>query len=244
MKMLNADSSEKVGPAVIRHTWVIKILLVCGILSALIWMGADLVASLLFEGYNFPFQPISGLSAVDSPVRSLVIPLIYIYVVLKMAFAVGVWKLAGQMRSLQIAAGALFAWGLIDLAAYFFPWDPNQDLLMLTNILHGILAGGLALILMLLTILYGANANGKGFRYYSYGTLLVFLIAGAVMGFLGNPGMEGNQIPWWFGLTERINTYGFMLWMLTFAILLLRTKFTSSNLAGRKSSIHPGRDAN
>jgi hypothetical protein len=243
MKTLIAGSNEMCGPAVIHHTRVRKTLLVCGILSALVWMGADVLASLLYEGYNYPFQPISGLSALDSPVRSLVIPLVYIYVVLKMAFAVGVWMIAGQRRSLQIAAVSLFAWGLIDLAAYFFPWNPNQDLFTLTNIIHGILAGGLALILMLLTILYGANTNGKWFRYYSYGTLLVFLLAGGVMGLLGNPGMEGNQIPWWFGLAERINTYGFMIWMLALAVILLRVKPISSSLADRESILHPDGDA-
>jgi hypothetical protein len=237
MKTLIADSNEMCGPATIRQTKVRKILLVCGILSALIWMGADLLASLLYEGYNYPFQPISGLSALDSPVRSLVIPLVYIYVVLKITFAVGVWKTAGQKRSLQITAGSLFAWGLIDLATYFFPWDPNQDLFTLTNIIHGILAGGLALILMLLTITFGASADGKWFRYYSYGTLLVFLLAGGMMGLLGNPGMEGNQIPWWFGLAERINSYGFMLWMLTLAVILLLVKPVSSSLADRESII-------
>jgi hypothetical protein len=237
-------SNEMVGSAVTRHSRVRKTLLFCGILSALVWMGADIFASLQYEGYNYPFQPISGLSAPDSPTRSFLIPLDILYTVLKMVFAVGIWKIAGQKRSLQIAAIALFAWGLIDLVANFFPWYPNQDLFTLTNIIHGILAGGLALILMLLTIIFGANTNGKWFRYYSYGTLLVFLLAGGVMGLLGNPGMEGNQIPWWFGLAERINTYGFMLWILAFAILLFSTKLTSSNVAERESIIYPDWDAN
>jgi hypothetical protein len=224
--------------SMIRYLIVRRVLLICGIAASLVWLGADIIASLLYESYNYPFQPISGLSALNSPIRSLVIPLIYLYVVLKIAFAVGIWMTAGQKRSLQITAGSLLAWGVIDLAGYFFPWDPNQGLYTLTNIIHGILAGGLALILMLLAIIFGANANGRWFRYYSYGTLLVFLLAGGVMGLLGNPRMEGNLIPWWFGLAERINTYGFMIWMLALAVILLSTKLASSSLADRESIIH------
>lgn len=244
MKTPVSNAKDTTRSSMMRYLTVRRVLLTCGIAASLVWLGADIISSLLYEGYNYPFQPISGLSALDSPVRSLVIPLVYLYVVLKIAFAVGVWMTAGQTRSLQIAAGSLLAWGVIDLAAYFFPWNPNQDLFTLTNIIHGILAGGLALILMLLTIISAANSNGKWFQYYSYGTLLVFLIAGGVMGLLGNPSMEGNLIPWWFGLTERINTYGFMIWMLALAVIILHSKLASSSPADRESIIHPHGEAN
>lgn len=244
MKTPISNANDMSRLSMMRYPMVQSVLLACGIAASLVWLGADIIASLLYEGYNYPFQPISGLSALDSPVRSLVIPLVYLYVVLKIAFAVAVWMTAGQNRSLQITAGSLLAWGVIDLAAYFFPWNPNQDLFTLTNIIHGILAGGLALILMLLTILCAANSNGKWFQYYSYGTLLVFLIAGGVMGFMGNPSMEGNLIPRWFGLTERINTYGFMIWMLVLAVILLHTKLASLSPAVRENIIHPHGEAN
>jgi len=144
-------------------------------------MGADIFASLLYEGYNYPFQPISGLSTLDSPTRSFLIPLVYLYMVLKIAFAVGVWMTAGQKRSLRNIAGLLFAWGIADLVGYFFPWNPSQDLFTLGNIIHGILAGGLNVLFFLLIMVFGASAGGKWFRYYSYGTLLVFLVTGTVM---------------------------------------------------------------
>ena len=238
MKTHIAGSNEMVGSTVTRYWMVRKVLLACGIAASLVWLGADILASLLYEGYNYPFQPISGLSTLDSPVRTFLIPIFYLYVVLKIAFALGVWLSAGQKRSLRITAGSLFAWGVIDLAAYFFPWDPGQGLYTLANIIHGILAGGLALLFMLLTIVFGASANGKWFRYYSYGTLLVFLLAGGVMGLLGDPRMEGNLPPPWFGLTERINAYGFMLWMLVLAVILLSVKLARSSLADRESITH------
>jgi hypothetical protein len=106
------------------------------------------------------------------------------------------------------------------------------------NIMHGILAGGLALLLMMLTIVFGANANGKWFRYYSYGTLLVFLLAGGVMGLFGDPPVQGTMPPPWFGLMERINAYGFMVWMLVLAVILLSVKPARLSRADRESVIH------
>jgi hypothetical protein len=202
-------------------------------------MGADILASLLYEGYNYPFQPISGLSTLDSPTRSFLVPLDILYTVLKIAFAVGVWMTASQKRSLRIIAGLLFASGIVDLMANFFPWNPSEALGTLANIMHGILAGGLTGLLYLLTITFGASADGKWFRYYSYGTILAIIGAGGVMALFGNLRMEGNLPPPWFGLTERINSYGLMLWMLALAVIFLCAKQASSLLTGRESIIHP-----
>jgi len=240
MKTLIAGSNIMVGSIVTRHSKVRQTLLVCGILSALVWMGADIFASLLYEGYNYPFQPISRLSTLDSPTRSFLIPLVYLYMVLKIAFAVGIRMTAGQKRSLRIIAGLLLTSGIVDLVANFFPWDPSEDLLTLGNIIHGILEGGLIGLLFLLTIAFGAGADGKWFRYYSYGTLLAIIVASSVMGLFGDIRMEGNLPPPWFGLAERINAYGLMLWMLTLAVSLLRVKPTRSSLADRENIIDPG----
>jgi hypothetical protein len=221
--------SREMNRAAITHAWMIRTaLLICGIVSALLWSGTDMLASLRYEGYHYPFQPISGLSAVEAPTRNMVVTLNNVFAVLKMAFASGVWLSAGQRRVLRITAGLLFASGVIDLAAYFFPWNPAEAMITFTNLMHGILAGGAAVLLILLTIGFGASAGGKWFRTYSYGTLLVFLVAGGVMAFLGGtPRLEANLPPPWFGITERIAGYGFMLWMMALASVLLRNQTES-----------------
>jgi hypothetical protein len=239
MNTLIAGSNQMVDSAMPHHLRIRKILLGCGILSALIWMGADILASLLYQGYNYPFQPISGLSTLDSPTRSFLVPLDILYTALKIAFAVGVWMTASQKRSLRIIAGLLFASGIVDLTANFYPWNPSEALGSLGNVIHGILAGGLTGMLFLLTIAFGARADGKGFRYYSYATILAIIIASTVMALFGNLRMEGNQIPAWFGLTERINGYGLMLWMLALAIILLRAKPASWSLGDRENIVVP-----
>jgi hypothetical protein len=133
----------------------------------------------------------------------------------------------------------LFAWGIGDLVAYFFPWKPNESLLTLNNVMHSILSGGLPVLSFLLIIVFGANVDGKWFRFYSYGTLLASFVAGGVMALFGDLQMDGGAIPQWFGLTERINTYGYMLWMLAFAAILLHLKPANSRLADRENIIVP-----
>ncbi len=238
MKPLLAGSIGSFGSTVTRHWRVRKALLVCGMLASLIWMGTDIVAALRYEGYNYPFDPISGLSTLDSPVRSLASSLVILYAVLKIPFAAGVWMIAGRKRALRIVAIFLMASGFIDLAASFFPWNPGEDLRTLTNMMHSILAGGLTGLLFLLAIGIGASADGAWFRFYSYGTLLVIIVSGGIMALLNNIQIEGSLPPPWFGLMERINAYGFMLWMLALAAILLRT--ASPNLADRGSILDPG----
>jgi hypothetical protein len=227
MKTKFAGSNEMAGSAVNRHLRVRSFLLVCGILTSLIWLGTDIIAALRYEGYSYPFDPISGLSAIDSPTKSFVTSLSYVYIVLKAVFALGVWNSAGQKRSLRITAGLLFAWVLTDLVASFVPWHPAEALGTFVNIMHGLFAGGITVLLIFLTIGFGATANGTWFRFYSYGTLLLMIILGAL------PLVSGFQItmdqpPEGFGVGERINAYGYMLWMMVLAIVLLRSQQNNS----------------
>ena len=205
------------------HLRARKALLVCGIFASLIWLGTDIIASLRYEGYNFPFDPISGLSAVDAPTRAFIPPFINLYLMLKAAFSPGVWNAAGKNRSLRVTAGLLLASAITDLAGSFFPWNPTETLGSFVNMMHAILAGGITVLLIFLTIGFGANANGKRFRRYSYATLLLMLILGALP-LVGGVQITADQPPEWFGVTERVNAYGYMLWMMVLAIVLLRNQ--------------------
>lgn len=219
MKTLSSGSKGLAGPDVISKSMLRTLLLVCGILASLVWLGTDITAALRYEGYNYPFQPISGLSAVDAPTRSFVVWSLGLYIVLKIAFAWGVWTSAGRKRVLRITAVLLFAWGLVDLATSLFPWNPAESLWTPINLMHAIFAGG-TVFLILLIIGIGARADGRWFRILSYGTLLVFLLSGILMS-SGVPLTDITVVPAWFGITERINAYGYMLWMIVFSSVLL-----------------------
>lgn len=198
-----------------------KALLALGVLAALTWISADLYASFRYEGYRWPVDAISGLSAVDSPVQSISRAGTLLYDLLRIGFAAGVWLSAGGRRSIAITAAALLAFSLTDFAASFFPWYPEEPVTTPANLAHGIFAGALPMIWFFLSMGFGAQAGGKGFRVFSYATMLAMLILGAVP-LLGSFEIGLDQPPAFFGASERINAYGYMLWMMALAVVLLR----------------------
>lgn len=227
------------APIQVRRSRLQIAFLLCGVLASLTWLGTDVFASLSYPGYRYPFDPISGLSAVEAPTRSYVVPLDTLYALLKMVFALGIWMSAGQRRSLQFTAGLLLAFGLTDLVANAFPWDPSDPVGTTGNLIHGVLAGGLPVLLMFLAIGFGAAADGRWFRLYSYGTVLAMILLGTLP-MLGGFQIERFQPPWWFGAVERVNGYGLMLWMMLLAIVLLRRRPVSSAVQSGLGPAEPG----
>lgn len=91
----------------------------------------------------------------------------------------------------------------------------------LTDSMHAIITG-VGVLLILLVIGFGAAALGKRFRLYSIATLLVLLVFGTLAG-LDAPRMAANLPTPWLGVWERINIFGYMLWVVVQAIALLGT---------------------
>jgi hypothetical protein len=75
--------------------------------------------------------------------------------------------------------------------------------------------------LILLIIGFGAAADGKWFRFYSYATIVILIVTGA-WAFSELPRIAANLPTPWMGVRERINIYGYMLWMMVLAVVLLR----------------------
>ncbi len=203
-----------------------NLLLICGILASLLYVGTDILAGMLWEGYSFTHQAISELSAIGAPTRPLVVPLDLAYDVLVIAFGLGVWGYS-RKRALRFVGGLLVGMGAVGLVQVsFFPMHLRGAEVTFTDIMHGILAG-VHVLLFLLAMGFGATAYGKRFRLYSIGTLLTLIVLGAVSGF-----MAGAQItvqgfttpPQWFGAIERITIYGSTLWVVVLAIVLLRAR--------------------
>jgi hypothetical protein len=198
-----------------------RVLLVCGILSSLLYAGTDILGGMLWQGYSFTAQPVSDLSAVGAPSRPFVVPLLVIYDVFFVAFAFGVWGSAGPKRALRFIGGLLLGLGVINFVAIFFPEHLGEAAATLANAMHITLAGVTSL-LILLQIGSGAFALGKRLRLYSVGTLLTLLVVG-VLTWLSAAQLVANQPSPWVGVTERILIYGYMLWVAVLAIVLLRT---------------------
>ncbi|MFW9964033.1 MAG: DUF998 domain-containing protein [Candidatus Sifarchaeia archaeon] len=199
-----------------------KLLLVGGILSSLIYVFTDIFGGLIWGNYDFTSQYISELGAIGAPSRPLVIPLYIVYDVLIAAFGLGVWRYADGIRKIHFTGGLLIGYMIIGAVGLFFPMNPGEDATSLTNIMHQLLAG-VTVVLILLSIGFTAIVFGTHFRVYSIGTILVYLVLGALP-FLGVAQVEAGEPTPWVGLVERIMVYGYMLWVAVLASVLLRTE--------------------
>jgi len=202
-----------------------KLLLVCGILSSLLY--AAMITAIRFEGYSFTSQSVSELSAIGAPTRQIWIPLGITYQVLMIAFGLGVWVSADHKRTLRVVAClVLLNYGV---AGFLWPFASmhQREVLAeggktLAETLHIILAV-VTVLCNLLAIGFGAAAFSRRFRFYSIVTILILLIFGALTG-PAAPRIEANLPTPWVGVWERINILGFLLWVVVLAIILLRSE--------------------
>lgn len=196
-----------------------KLLLICGILSSLLYVAMNVLGTMQWEGYSSASQTVSELFAIGAPSRPLWVLLGIVYQVLVIAFGWGVWASAGRNRALRIVGGLVLAYGVVGLAAPFFPMHLRGIERTLTDTMHKVLTM-VTVLLMLAAIAFGAAAFGKRFRLYSIVTILVLAVFGALTG-LDAPRIEANLPTPWVGVTERINIGVFLLWVVVLGIALL-----------------------
>ena len=199
-----------------------KYLLYCGLAASLLYIAMNIFIPFLDKGYNWFTQTVSELSAVDAPTRPLWFPLGIIYTLLIAAFGWGVFQLADRKRFLRIVGVLLIINGLIGLT-----WSPMHQREVLaagggtfTDTWH-IVMSIITVMLMFLSIGFGATAFGKGFRVYSIATIIVFIVFG-ILTFTEAPNIDKNLPTPYIGLWERINIAAFMIWLFVFSIDLLR----------------------
>ena len=196
-------------------------LLVCGVVAATLFIVTDIVAAaLLYPGYDYAAQQVSELSAIGAPSRDFWMVMAYPYGLLTVAFAVGVWLLAGGSLSLRLAAVFIllfaansFAWGWVA------PMHMRGTQFTDSDTMHIAFAVS-AVVLMTCFIGFGASALGRGFRIYSGVTLALIILAGAVVS-TQIPAIAANQATPWMGLVERISVYGPLIWIAIFGVVLM-----------------------
>ena len=197
-----------------------KALLVCGILSSLLYVAMNVVVAMRFEGYSSASQTVSELSAIGAPTRPLWVVLGVAYAVLTTAFGWGVWASAGRSRPLHVVGGSLVAYGLVGLAWPLAPMHARGAEFTLTDTVH-ILLSAVTVLLMLVAIGSGAVAFGRWFRVYSVTTILILVAFGALTG-LDAPRIAADLPTPRIGIWERINIGAFLLWVVVLATGLLR----------------------
>jgi hypothetical protein len=197
-----------------------KILLICGILSSLVYLSMDVIGGTRWENYSWLSQEFSRLSAVGAPSRPIHLVLSLIYSLLVFAFGAGVWHSSGRKKTLRVIGAALIIYAIDSwLWPQFFPEDLSQPASALTNTMHIILTI-VTIITWILILGFSAATFTKWMRLYSIGTLLAVIVFGSLAGSQGAALAAGQPTPW-LGLMERINIYSFMIWVVVFSIVLL-----------------------
>jgi hypothetical protein len=201
-----------------------RALLVCGIVSSLLYVAMNVFVAMQWKGYSSASQTVSELSAIGAPTRSLwVLPAAF-YTLFVTAFGCGVWKSAGRSRALRIVGVLIATYGALGLAWPFSPMHLREVLAAggstLSDTMHLVL-GSVTVVLMMLAIAFGAAAFGKRFRVYSIASLVVLVVFGALT-FLDAPRVGANLPTPLIGVWERINIGVFLLWVVVLAVALLR----------------------
>jgi hypothetical protein len=201
-----------------------RALLVCGILSSLLYAAINIIVAMQWKEYNSASQTVSELSAIGAPTRMLWLVLCTPYTLLMIAFALGVWKSASGNRPLRIAGGLLIVYGVLGILWPFAPMHLRETLAAggatFSDTMH-IALGAVTEIIYLTALGLAATALGKQFRLYSIATFVVLLVFG-VLTFLDAPNVSTNQPTPFIGVWERINIGVFLLWVIVLAIILLR----------------------
>ena len=193
-----------------------KALLVCGILSSLLYAAMTVFIAMQWEGYSSASQTISELSAVGAPTRSLWALPGAVYTVLVTAFGWGIWRSANGLRVLRIVGGLIIAYGSLGLLWPFAPMHLRETLAAggstPSDTMHLVLAS-VTVLVMLLAIGFGSAAFGTRFRRYSIATLLILLAFGALT-FFKSAILEAEGVrwvPWGFALIKAAVSAKFVL---------------------------------
>lgn len=200
-----------------------RILLLCGVLSPLLYAVADALAGLYWGGYSFRDQTISELGAIGAPSRFLFTSLLIPTYLLLVVFGVGVWRSADGSRRLRIAAGLLIAFGVIAVTiGPFVSMQMRATEQGVAGALH-LIEGGIEMLILFAAMGFAATSLGRGFRLYTIITMILVLIFGAWSG-MDAPDVEAGLPTPWLGVRERIFWYTYQLWFAVLAIRLLQQR--------------------
>jgi hypothetical protein len=201
-------------------------LLVCGILSSLVYAAADIMGGLSYAGYSFAVHTVSELSAIGAPTRPLMIPMFLAFGLLVAAFGFGIRRTADGKRALRVAGLLVIVYGVVCMMGPLTPMHRREVIAAggatLSDTLH-ITMTFVDVALIIAIIVFASTAFGRRFRIYSAVTVLLMIVFGTMTG-LAAPRLEQNLPTPTAGLTERINIYGFLVWFAVLAVALLRAR--------------------
>jgi len=201
-----------------------RFLILCGVLSSLLYVIMNVVAAMLYTGYNSITQTVSELSAIGAPTRTLWVSLGFVYSLLIVGFGYGVLQSSLENRNVRIVGILLITSGIV---GFFWPPMHQRQVIAdggatLTDTLH-IVFTFVAVPLMIAQIVFGMRAMGNRFMQFSIISLAIMVTAG-ILTAIESPNISSNSPTPLIGIWERINIGIYMLWVATFAMTLQRAE--------------------
>jgi Protein of unknown function (DUF998) len=190
-----------------------KVLLACGALSGLVYVGWHELAALQWEGYSRVSNAISELHLTGSPSKWLLDPWEgLVYNSLLIAFGIGVWRSAQGKRALQVVGGLQILCG-----ATLPLWMLFGEASLAAHLILSVIG----ILTMLGSMAFSAVAFRGWYRLYSLISLA------AVVTFFGlglsyAPEVSAGQPTPFIGLYERVAFGAYFLWLFVLVALLLR----------------------
>ncbi|MBK9981089.1 MAG: DUF998 domain-containing protein [Saprospiraceae bacterium] len=203
-----------------------KTLLICGILTSLLYVAMNVFIPMLWPSYNSCSQTVSELSAIGAPTRAVWVPFGLLYALLFITFGWGVMKSTIQNRHLRLVGILLLINGVISLAWVYAPMHLREVLAAggatISDTIH-LLFAFVTVLLMVFAIGIGAVSFGMRFRLYSIISLLVLLTFG-ILTSMDAASVNKNLPTPWIGVWERINIGVFLLWIVVLSVILFRNE--------------------
>ncbi len=222
MKTLTAGSRVLAQSAEGARWTLRRMLLACGVLSSLYYVGTTIIAATQWPGYSPISQAVSELFAVGAPSRAVAVGMLLVYTVLLYAFGAGVWMSAGTKDVLRVTGALIIAKEIFGvIATVWAPIHVRGTPGTFSDTMHLLLTAVGFFLCMLPAMVFGAAAMGKQFRVYTALTIIIFVACG-VWTFLDVPLIAANLPTPWSGLKERILIFSYMLWLMVLSITLLR----------------------
>jgi len=239
--MTAVPTDESCG-GVISRWWdrgSLKKALVLAVIPAVgLYVIADVLSAILYDGYSYADQAISELSAFGSPVRPLMVTAILIHGVLLLVFSVGLLRVA-RRRS------ALWWIGAIGVAGFAVVGIPNHTFWAMSS--RGMATGFNDTMHMTLSMVFGvivmaqivlsAVAYRGWFRLYALATVVVVAVFGIASG-MAMQGIDQNDTPW-AGAFERINAYAYFAWLVVLAVMVVRHELVTPHVNRQPTGHRP-----
>lgn len=195
-----------------------KVLLICGAISPLIYIGMTFLGGALIPGYSHITDTVSELMSPGAPNKTLMDILMASSSVFMSLFGIGVLhfvKGSGQASKLGLTSAILLiVLGILQIIVVaFFPQDPMGEKLTFPGKMHIGLVGIQALMSILIPLFLGLWLRKTGLMP-GFGTYSIVSAALTIaMGIAIMP--LGSSI---LGLTERLTILIYDLWLIVIGI--------------------------